>query len=629
MKHTTDITRLNDKNTEAQRKLDIALGSESALKTQLKSAEATIRGLKEEVARTKALVNQTRTSCATEVRRRDRQIDTLKKQVTEAGRARGSRSNPAITTITVTGDTTGTLTSESSPTSDDLQPQTNEFLTELASKLSAENDAVLMVMQRAMEQLQEMSGWQRSEKTDAQVKKHPGLEDLTFDLDSVMDHMKMLLTNPSFVPLEEVTLRDDEITRLKDGWVKMESRWNEAVHLIDGWRKRMSTNGRPLSEEDFQMGLRLSPVRVKNVRETKSAGSFGLESVSEDVEEVDAPPSPCPSSQGSVHLVPAPIEELDESDSESSGLDEDEPLEYQREMQAEAEAEEPHVAVEDDSRDSSPLPEPPQLSPLKNSKSAGNRGTTGIKKPALRQTSIPSASDERPRRTLTAPTASSTIRSRVARPTSRIPSQTSAKSETSAVARPQQKATTAESSNSRPSTTESKQPEAKEVLKSKIEPKAEPRPASKTGDTGKPEQHPTKSTTLKRSAVSRQLARPEEPAPQQSPLTMSNIAAKLAATEREADAARVRAKLKAARLRKSSQTVPAAAQEEERIKQDDEDRRDSNIENVDPVKQYAPAEGSELKRTKRKREQKQSMRASRRRSTLSPWELETLMAGNA
>ncbi|KFY83122.1 hypothetical protein V500_10161, partial [Pseudogymnoascus sp. VKM F-4518 (FW-2643)] len=55
------------------------------------------------------------------------------------------------------------------------------------------------------------------------------------------------------------------------------------------------------------------------------------------------------------------------------------------------------------------------------------------------------------------------------------------------------------------------------------------------------------STPLKLTGASR-LPRPASALAQESPLTMASIAAKLAATEREADAARVRAKLKAAKL---------------------------------------------------------------------------------
>ncbi|KAF4972889.1 hypothetical protein FZEAL_9493 [Fusarium zealandicum] len=68
LKHTNDIVRLADKHTEAKRKLEIAEASETALKTQMKSADAAIRGLKEEVSRTKGLVAQARAACATDVR---------------------------------------------------------------------------------------------------------------------------------------------------------------------------------------------------------------------------------------------------------------------------------------------------------------------------------------------------------------------------------------------------------------------------------------------------------------------------------------------------------------------------------------------------------------------------------
>jgi hypothetical protein len=148
LKHVNDMSRLSEKHSEAQRKLDIAEASEAALKTQLKSAEAAARGLKDEVARTKALVAQARTSCATEVRRRDRQIDTLKKQLGEAGRARGSRGNPGITTITVSGEVgeekpSSTRTGSTLSQDYSLRNETNAFLAELAQNLSQENEALM------------------------------------------------------------------------------------------------------------------------------------------------------------------------------------------------------------------------------------------------------------------------------------------------------------------------------------------------------------------------------------------------------------------------------------------------------------------------------------------------------
>ena len=105
---------------------------------------------------------------------------------------------------------------------------------------------------------------------------------------------------------------------------------------------------------------------------------------------------------------------------------------------------------------------------------------------------------------------------------------------------------------------------------------------------------------------------------------MATIAAKLAATEREADAARVRAKLKAARMKSAGDTklMPPPAKkegsEEEPVKGD---RRDRDREG---------AEGDDeqgITSRKRKAGARQGGRASRRRSTLNPWELESLILG--
>ncbi len=127
---------------------------------------------------------------------------------------------------------------------------------------------------------------------------------------------------------------------------------------------------------------------------------------------------------------------------------------------------------------------------------------------------------------------------------------------------------------------------------------------------------------------------------------MATIAAKLAASEREADAARVRAKLKAARLGKRISLAPpvtntdtsAAAEATRSV------RSEGDEESVDPVKKDAAAlSGSEHvgspvedaaaqqpppQMKHRKRERRTEKVASRRRSTLNPWELETLIQGN-
>ncbi|UKZ52075.1 hypothetical protein TrVGV298_005844 [Trichoderma virens] len=290
LKHTNDIARLSERCAEAQRRSDIAATSEANLKTQLKSAESAMKGLKDELARTKGLVAQVRASCATEIRRRDRQIETLKKQVGEAGRARGTKSSSGILSITVTGD----MDSEEKRSSmrggnlEDkdysLRSETNSFLASLAQNLSDENETLLRVVQQAKDHLREMSGYIGEGKEDSEVVKPQGWEEMTAELGAVINHMRNILTNPSFVPIEEVMMREEQINSLKEAVLKMESRWEDTVLLMDGWRKRMATTGTPIGEDDIMMGLHLSPVRVSGVEETRAAREPKLPAVEEEEE---------------------------------------------------------------------------------------------------------------------------------------------------------------------------------------------------------------------------------------------------------------------------------------------------------------------------------------------------------
>ncbi|KPM42029.1 hypothetical protein AK830_g4512 [Neonectria ditissima] len=623
LKHANDIARLSEKHTDSRRKLDIAEASESALKTQMKSADAAIRGLKEEVARTKGLVAQARAACANDVRRRDRQIDTLKKQLGEAGRARGSRGSSAVMSITVTGDVGGATSSSSrggNTVADDyeLRSETNAFLANLAQNLSEENTAILNVMRRTMKQLREMSGW-NNDNDHCLATRQDGWEDMASELDSVLDHMRTILTNPSFVPIEEVVVREEEIAHLKDGWVKMESRWTEAVHLIDGWRKRMAASGRPVCDEELQMGLRLSPVRVKNVDETRQAPAPRLSAVAEELEEdlEQLQSSPCPSVHPSPSLRMVEDFDQDESDAESD-FDEHVPVE-------EYDVDEPNVQILQQSTaaplfqsmlGSSPLPEPPKLSPLKDSASAGNRGSLRMGKPLRRPGDFTTIVEENTWDLAVVAgkqVANATMDHIVGR--ERTPS-TSSLDEILLVKSPLEPAIQFESRSPKPSCR--RQPQS---------------PERSAGDSGRRSGPPSPNRSPRRNNASRlPLPRNADPAPQQSPLTMVTIAAKLAASEREADAARVRAKLRAARGSRGVKKPTIAASPPESQPQpaaQEKDTKSPVVVNVDPIKRdrSGVTEDGQLKPEKRRRD-RTSKTASRRRSTLSPWELESLMAGN-
>ncbi|KAG6286123.1 hypothetical protein E4U09_006870 [Claviceps aff. purpurea] len=706
LKLTDDLARLHEKHTDARRKADLATAAESTFKTQLKSAEAHARALKEDAARMKSLVAQTRSSCTMEIRRRDRQIDTLKKQLGEAGRSRGTRANPAITTITVTGEvgshewnpTTTSLngsnnTSESSADADPtLRFMENETILGLARRLTEENDSVTGLMQDTMEQLRDMSGWAADTKSDEHVRKQPLLEDMVAELDAVMDHMRVILTNPSFVPIEEVVAREEEINRLKAGWVKMENRWKEAVHLMDGWRKRMAVSGKPVCDEELQMGIRLSPIRVQDMNEgSRPTEDHGLSVVKEESEEENGHEflrSPCPENSDSRPGYAAREElELDDrgnhtdSDDDVAHHQDDLPMRSEDECSA-SHGKQPtqHDFSHDDEDESLeptiPLAEPPQPAPLRHSHSAGNRGT--LKNEKLRTRTRPSndrgtTSGETTHRPSRDP---KTMRSMPVRPgrlasqSTRLPSRA-----TKTVQRPRfpsntsldeallppKRAAEKEDTSSAPQSQNEEAEESDELQAAAATIKAHETGRQQQTSTTSASSHTSSSSsspTTPRASNSRRTRRTPrdvEATVAQSPPAMSTIAAKLAASEREADAARVRAKLKAARTstrgvsrptftaaaassssssvatttedKQSSRDVVGKAVMEARAPQMELQRHENKEEEEREIKTVQVEDALVPQPEKRKRDRKASAVSSRRRSTLTPRELRTLMEG--
>jgi hypothetical protein len=742
LRQANDLQRLQDKHADAQRKVALAEAQENGVRTQLKMAEGHAHKLREEAARAKTLVAQSRATCANEVRKRDRQIDALKKAVTEAGRARGAGKSPGVTSITVTGesggdDGMGTPRGGTESEQYDLRMETNGFLAELARSLSEENETMRALFSDTYGKLKEMSGWQkdssagRSTNEDVVVMAAPtAYEELAGEISGLLDHIKQLLTNPSFVPIEEVMVREEEIHRLRGGWEQMENRWKEAVLLIDGWRRRMATNGRPVNIEELKMGLRLSPVRVKDVAETAQGLTLALPIVEETAEEDSmlarqvAADSPCPAE--SLHLVPAPIfEDPDDSDSESSIFEDDVDMN-------ELEAEEPNIQVLQHSMlvSSPPLPPVPQMSPLRDHTSAGNRGLTKKDKFTSKAPIFPVSAEENSwdLRAAAVPLPekqqspqkhdlrllhveeedTSLVNRRPGPP--ELSSSTDSLESVLLLKSPEKKATSSTSSktsitpastattsagprrlgvtalSTKPVTQRAKvssrtdihdevghatsgsssatEPTPTRIVRKQVPVSANAKPmaaavppiAAASAKTDAERMPPPPARSPQRRAVNSRLPRLGAngtsvlPPAQQSPLTMASIAAKLAASEREADAARVRAKLKAARAGQKvdststssngttrtasggapdqvpqgqSHNTSSTGAEPARRKRD----RPAEVEAADELQTDVGGELSEMVKP-RKRERRTSKAASRRRSTLNPWELESLIQGS-
>lgn len=261
--------------------MSLAQSQERSARAALRTAESSARSLRDEMLRLKTTVQQVRTSCANDIRKRDVQIQRLKSHLTS--QQRGNKTGLVGASITINPGSIGLGASTSSmrdeaPDLDDpgysLKQETTEFLTQLSQSLSDENDNLIGLVRNTLMTLKELQGMpDHNGQGDAEGLSVIGEEDestrqgmfhalptnyetLATDMDTVLDNLKNLLTNPNFVAVDEVEMREEEILRLRAGWEKMEARLREAFMLMDSWRKRM-TNGDTINLEELKMGLGL------------------------------------------------------------------------------------------------------------------------------------------------------------------------------------------------------------------------------------------------------------------------------------------------------------------------------------------------------------------------------------
>ncbi|SLM34030.1 Afadin/alpha-actinin-binding [Lasallia pustulata] len=277
------IARLESRNAELERQLALSGAQERAAKATLRSAENRTRALREEMGRLKVAVAQIRGQCANDIRRRDGEIGRLKRHL-DGRRGRDGNGGQVGVVVVLPGlggkGQRGGLGQSAAAAETDvdspqysLKQETTDFLTQLSQSLSDENDALIGLVRSSLITLRGLQGLPASASAtsagargasamvddDSNVILTPpaSFEVLAADMDEVLEHLRGLLTNPSFVPIEEVEVREDEIVRLRDAWEKMEARWREAVGLMDGWRKRMTESGDTINLDDLTMGLNL------------------------------------------------------------------------------------------------------------------------------------------------------------------------------------------------------------------------------------------------------------------------------------------------------------------------------------------------------------------------------------
>jgi hypothetical protein len=273
------LEKLQTRNADLTRQLSLAQSQEHAARAALRTAESSARKLRAEMLRLKTTVDQVRTSCANDVRKRDIQIQRLKSHLTT--QQRGNKTGLVGASITINpgvaglGGSTSALRPEDPDLEDpgySLKQETTEFLTQLSQSLSDENDSLIALVRSTLVTLRELQGMpEMTAREDADALSVVGEEDeeerqgmmqalptsyeaLASDTDAVLDNLKNLLTNPNFVSVDEVESREEEIHRLRAGWEKMEARLRESFKLMDSWRKRMG-NGGTINLDEITRGL--------------------------------------------------------------------------------------------------------------------------------------------------------------------------------------------------------------------------------------------------------------------------------------------------------------------------------------------------------------------------------------
>ncbi|CAN9478134.1 unnamed protein product [Alternaria alternata] len=277
-RQTAALEKQHNRNADLSRQLSLAQAQEQSARKALHTAESSARKLRAEMQRLKTTVDQIRASCTNDVQKRDKEIARLKSQLDEP--AAGQQDWAC------------------------LKQETTEFLTHLSQSLSDENDNLIGLRAKhsidtegATRHAGKESSVVGDDEDDARQDMLHALptdyETLADDMDTVLDNLKNLLTNPNFVAAGK----------------KMEARLRESFILMDSWRKHM-TNGDTINLDELRMGLgfgegfemvdREGFSTIQEESEADDAASSALEEDVDDTEEreeEDELPSPAPHEQ--------------------------------------------------------------------------------------------------------------------------------------------------------------------------------------------------------------------------------------------------------------------------------------------------------------------------------------------
>lgn len=295
---TSEVERIQTKNAELMRNMAVVEGQKKSLADSAHKAEASARDLKEQMAKMKSTLDQVRAKCVNDIRKRDIELEKLRKHI--AGVRRGATQSSKTKTLQSNSlpplskdarDARPGLTTTDGEWS--LEKETTDFLTALVNETSTENVALRRIVGETMDALKEVTGLDEEAEQppidreigipgqykQCRVNMQPAQESLVScerlakQMEEVVAHCRAILKDPSFVSIEEVQIREDEIVRLREGWEKMANRWKDAVAMMDVWRNRMLEGGNTVDLDELSsLGFGKSMAVMPHVPAGSEAG---------------------------------------------------------------------------------------------------------------------------------------------------------------------------------------------------------------------------------------------------------------------------------------------------------------------------------------------------------------------
>jgi hypothetical protein len=352
-----DMQRTQDKNAELSRDLTSAEAQQRTLKATVQKAETQVKEMKEQMAKMKSTLDQVRAKCISDVRKRDVELEKLKSHLSSMQRGKREASGMKVNTINPQPSRArGPSALDVNSTDWSLEKETNDFLAAIVNETSTENVTLRNLAMQTMDTLRDLTGMEEDvEEPDnaigipGQYRNRQSADDsiipvtvLESKMSTILTHCQSILKDPSFVPIEEVQVREEEIVKLRIGWEKMAGRWKEAVTMMNSWRQKMLEgdrldeqewkdlsfgrsvamlpNGMPvLGEEDEEMS---GPVYAGHGESVEAAQDDIPEQTSDQTPELevdeesdlDIPPEPSPKrlaaspARRGVKLPPAPLQ---------------------------------------------------------------------------------------------------------------------------------------------------------------------------------------------------------------------------------------------------------------------------------------------------------------------------------